>query len=252
MTAAEPHPDFFRTAMFDGADYYQVLASIHAALAPRSYLEIGTRDGGSLRLASCSAIAIDPRFDLRMEVVGAKPLCAFHQQPSDAFFSDHDPTAILGRRIDLAFLDGMHLYEFLLRDFMNTERHCAPNSIIALHDCMPTDSHVARRVQADHSLAGRSEAPADWWAGDVWKTVAILQQFRPELRIAGYTAPPTGLILVTGLDPQSSVLADCYFDAVEQMRHAGPAEHAAYMAQLAPEPANFFDRFEDVAGRYWL
>ena len=62
---------------------------------------------------------------------------------------------------------------------------------------------------------------------------------------------PTGLVLVTGLDPRSSALADCYFDAVAQMRHAGPAEQAAYMAQLAPDPASFFDRFEDVAGRYW-
>ncbi|MCX7384453.1 MAG: class I SAM-dependent methyltransferase [Alphaproteobacteria bacterium] len=244
--------DFWRHPMLDGPDYYHVLQRIHAVLAPKSYLEIGTRDGGSLRQANCAAVAIDPRFDLRMEVIGNKPACHFYQQTSDSFFAARDPTAILGRPIDFAFLDGMHLYEFLLRDFMNVERHCRPNSVIALHDCMPTDSHIARRMQGDHSLAKHSEAPADWWAGDVWKTVAILQEFRPELRIVGYSAPPTGLVLVTGLNPQSTVLAEMYGEAVESMRNTGPADHNAYMARLEITAPGFFDRFEDVAGRYWL
>ena len=29
---------------------------------------------------------------------------------------------------DLAFIDGMHHFEFALRDFANLERHCAPGS----------------------------------------------------------------------------------------------------------------------------
>ncbi len=246
-------PDgFWQRPLFDGPDYYYILQRLHAVLKPKTYLEIGTRDGGSLAQAACEAIAIDPNFDLRMEVVGVKSACHLYQQTSDSFFAERDPAAILGRPVDFAFLDGMHLYEFLLRDFINVERHCRPNSVIALHDCIPNDSFVARRAQSDLSLAPYSEAPSGWWAGDVWKMVAILQEFRPELRIAGYAVPPTGLVLVTGLNPQSNVLSELYGDAVESMRDTGPADHEAYMARLGITPVSFFDSFEDIAGRYWL
>ena len=164
MDQPAPLTDFWQRPMFSGPDYYHVLQRIHSVLAPKSYLEIGTRDGGSLAQANCASIAIDPQFDLRMEVIGHKPSCHFYQQTSDSFFAERDPTAILGRPIDFAFLDGMHLYEFLLRDFINVERHCRPNSVIALHDCIPTDSFVARRAREDLSLAPYSAAPSDWWA----------------------------------------------------------------------------------------
>jgi hypothetical protein len=146
----------------------------------------------------------------------------------------------------------MHLYESLLRDFINTERHCRPNGVIVLHDCLPRDPHVARRRASDQSLARFTDAPLDWWAGDVWKTVALLQRHRPDLAIAAYTAPPTGLVTVTNLDPSSTVLARGYADAVAEMRDAGPAEFNAYRAALRQDPTGFLDSFENIAQRYWL
>ncbi len=61
------------------------------------------------------------------------------------FFARHDLGGLLGKPISMAFLDGMHHFEYLLRDFINTEKHCSSNSVILLHDCLPTDRHVARR-----------------------------------------------------------------------------------------------------------
>ena len=43
----------------------------------------------------------------------------------------------------------MHLYEFALRDFMNIEAHCRPESLVVLHDCLPVDSYMARRALHD-------------------------------------------------------------------------------------------------------
>jgi hypothetical protein len=251
MTDLTPRPDWFALeGLHSGPHYTQVLTSLHKHLRPRTYLEIGTSTGQSLSLARCASIAIDPHFTITQDVLSGKPACYFFQSSSDEFFNDHDPLSILGRPIDLAFLDGMHLFQFLLRDFVNTERCCRANSVIALHDCMPTDAYVARRDVNDKSLAAHRISPENWWAGDVWKAVAILKRYRPDLRIHGYSAPPTGLVLVTNLDPTSRVLISDYAEAVDSVRTA--ADYEAYIAQLAPEASTFFERFENVAQRYWL
>lgn len=229
--AGAPAP--FSIPEHQGLPYDAFLARLHQALRPRTYLEIGTAHGGTLQLAACASIAVDPRFALDRDVVGRKPCCLLFQQTSDVFFRSHDPRALLGLPLDLAFLDGMHHYEYLLRDFINTERHCHPASVILLHDCLPTDAHVARRDYQDATRAHLSHRPG-WWAGDVWKTVAILRRHRPGLSIRAFDAPPTGLIAVTGLDPASRVLSDGYFDLVAEFAEPDPAGAAleAFLASL--------------------
>ena len=131
-----------------GETYLTLLAALHAHLKPKSYFEIGTLTGEmTLALANCASVAGDSKFQVQSNVIGDKPSVHFYQVHSDDFFNRFDLTAILGPDVDLAFLDGMHLYEFLLRDFLNTEKHCRPNSIIALHDCIPSDTPMTRRVQ---------------------------------------------------------------------------------------------------------
>jgi hypothetical protein len=75
------------------------------------------------------------------------------------------PKMIVGRPNDLAFLDEMNLFEFLLPDFYTTERHCSHNSIIVVHDCIPEDDYIAFRDPSDPQR-GRSSHP-NYWAGDV-------------------------------------------------------------------------------------
>jgi hypothetical protein len=194
---------------FQGESYLDLLRRFHAVLQPQSYLEIGSKSGQSLSLAECPSIAIDPAFELDPSFMGRKRICSLHQMTSDRFFEQFDPRALLGRSVDFAFLDGMHLAEYLLRDFANTERVCRRNSVIALHDCVPVEAAVARREPADLAAMNASAHP-DWWAGDVWKTVVLLRRFRPDLRIYSFDAQPTGLVAVTNLDPASTVIADNY------------------------------------------
>jgi hypothetical protein len=131
------------------------------------------------------------------------------QMQSDTFFEMYDPVAVLGGPIDLAFLDGMHLFEYLLRDFIHTERACHAGSMVVLHDCVPIDPFMATRDSEDKAIRNKSRQPL-WWTGDVWKVVAILQHYRPDLVITLFDAPPTGLVVVTHLDRANRTLSEQY------------------------------------------
>lgn len=184
---------------FGGELYLQVLARILDAVKPRTYVEIGVARGDSLRLAKppTLAIGVDPEPQL------ASPLAANHKvfaETSDAFFAARDPRAELGGLpIDLAFIDGMHHFEFALRDFANLERHSTPDSIILIHDCYPLDRETAQR-----------ERRRDFWSGDIWRLIVLLKKYRPELAVHTIATAPTGLGLVRNLDPGSRFLLEHY------------------------------------------
>ena len=129
----------------EGLDYRAFIAHLSRILPAKTYFEIGTAGGDSIAEVVCESIAVDTSFALTRNVVGRKPACHLFQMTSDAFFEQIDPTVYLRQPIDLAFLDGLHHFEVLLRDFMNTERNCTPDSLILLHDCLPP------HVRNDHS-----------------------------------------------------------------------------------------------------
>lgn len=194
-----------------GIFYSTFLERMHSMLRPQTYFEIGTLFGDTLKLASCTCISVDPAYHISSDILGVKPACYFFQVGSDEFFAQRNPKEIFGRTIDIAFLDGMHLFEYLLRDFYNTERYCAKKSIVILHDCIPGDQYIAVRDLADP--ARQESSHSDWWTGDVWKMIPILRQWRPDLKISVVDAPPSGLVLITNLDPKNRALQDNY-DAI--------------------------------------
>lgn len=179
----------------DGPDYRSVLERMHVEMRPRRYLEIGTSWGATLRLAQPETVAIGvdpaPRIDGALA-----PNMRVFPETSDQFFSVRDVRAELGGPPDMVFIDGMHLFEFALRDFMNAERVSSRDSVILLHDVYPPDEASAAR-----------ERGSVVWSGDVWRTVLALKKYRPDLRIETFAAPPTGLCMVRRLDPESTVLA---------------------------------------------
>lgn len=184
-----------------GQNYIDFLGDMHRALTPEWYLEVGTQTGRSLALAEANSVAIDPEFRVKQDVIKAKGQLVLMQQTSDAFFA----SGFLGQTgltFDLAFLDGMHLYEYLLRDFINAERHMAPGAQIVMHDCMPWNENMA--------LRDRDEVETRAWTGDVWKVIPILKEYRPDLKVHLFDAAPTGLVVVENLDPTNRVLEEKY------------------------------------------
>lgn len=238
-----------------GEDYIRTLARLHDVLRPKTYLEIGTLQGKSLALPRCKSIAIDPAFHISPEFlpgIFAKPSVQFFQTGSDDFFAANDPAAILGAPLDMAFLDGMHRCEFLLRDFMNTERHCKRNSIVALHDCVPVETVTTNRSEAPHQTL--SPLHAGWWLGDVWRTCLLLKRVRPDLVITVLDCHPTGLVLVTNLDPVSRILPDGYDGHVRDMLawDLDTIGLPDLMAEFDLEPASVIGTHEGVTRRFWL
>lgn len=238
-------------APLTGDGYTVVLRNLHKFLRPKTYLEVGARSGRSLELAECDTIAVDPTFTLREKFFGKKPSCLLYQIGSDQFFREQDPVSLFGRPVDLAFLDGMHLVEFLLRDFMNTERHCSRNSVIAMHDCVPADFAMTRRVEIAPKDAQSKNEPT-WWLGDVWKIVPLLRKHRPDLRIYLVDAPPSGLVLVTNLDPDSTVLSDNYADLVEEAVAMGEGDLKSYVQSIKLTPSTEFKTFESISRYFYL
>ena len=251
LTQARLPPDLF-TSELQGISYLTALEHLHHHFKPRSYFEIGTLAGQSLRLAQCASVSVDPHFVLTHDVLAGKPSCAFYQCGSDTFFAEHDLKALFGRPTDLAFLDGMHWFEFLLRDFANTEKSCAGNSIVVLHDCIPSDVYMARRDHDDTEARMKGRDP-DAWAGDVWKVVAILQKYRPDLRIHAFDAPPTGLILVTGLNPESRILDELYFDIMEEFAALDLQQLGiqSYIDSLNVKPAAMLGSAHEFSRLFW-
>jgi methyltransferase family protein len=209
--------------------------------------------GDTLALADCASIAVDPNLEINQDVIGGKSSCLLFQMSSDAFFATYDPKILLGNRIDMALIDGLHLFEYVVRDFMNIERHMKRNSVVLLDECIPTDAHICRRKFDDQAFVGQSQHP-DWWAGDAWKAVVALKTFRPDLHIHGFNAVPNGLVAITNLDPASDLLAARYFDIVAQYRNLSLRQYGVekYLAELNVRDTNTIVSFEDVAEFFWF
>lgn len=197
---------------------HQFLRHLHLRCAPRNYLEIGVDTGSSLALSRVPSIGIDPAFQ-----VTAPLRCDLElvRDTSDAFFARRDPLRHLrsgrnpwrnirrgrpafthyrgGTTLDLAFIDGMHLFEFALRDFMNVERFSRWTSVIVLDDMLPRNVDEAARDR--HTEA---------WTGDVYKLMAVLRDHRPDLVVIPVDTTPTGVLVVLGADRSSRILADRY------------------------------------------
>jgi len=193
-----------------GIGYYEFLSQIHQVCKPCSYLEIGVGTGATLGLAECRAVAIDPKFQFRGNPFRGRAETHLFQMTSDEFFARHELANFLPDGIGFAFLDGLHHFEYLLRDFVNTERYSRTEAVVALHDCCPINTEMAKREPARRT----DIVTRQWWTGDVWKLLPILRDFRPDLEVSVLDCSPTGLVLVRGLDPGSKTLLRSYDEII--------------------------------------
>lgn len=204
-------------------DRHSFLRQLHSVYKPRNYLEIGVNDGRSLTLSRVPSVAVDPAFRVVTELS-----CDVHlvRATSDDFFARRDPLLHLrnGRnpfralarkdpmnllgadpKLELAFIDGMHLFEFALRDFMNVEKHSRWSSVIVLDDMLPRNVDEAAR-----------DRHTDAWTGDVYKVATVLRRYRPDLVVVEVDTQPTGVVLVFGADSQSTVLKREYDSIIKE------------------------------------
>ncbi|KIF74399.1 methyltransferase type 11 [Streptomyces sp. 150FB] len=204
-------------------DRHGFLRHLHRSYKPRNYLEIGVNDGRSLALSRVPSVAVDPAFKVVTDIS-----CDVHlvKATSDDFFARKDPLIHLrnGRnpfralarrdpinlfggdpKLELSFIDGLHLFEFALRDFMNVEKLSRWSSVIVLDDMLPRDVDEAAR-----------DRHTKFWAGDVFKVATVLRRYRPDLVVVDVDTAPTGVVAIFGANSESTVLKDNYDKILEE------------------------------------
>lgn len=190
-------------AAFPGPRYHDWLLWLHDRLRPRVYCEIGIANGSSLALIrpETRVIGIDPA-PLIAEPL--PPRTQVFAMPSDDFFVAEHANRVLGEdRFDFGFIDGLHRADQALRDFIHLERFSRPGAVIALHDVLPLCAEVATPVRQ-----------TVFWTGDIFKTLLVLTELRPDLRVVVVPCFPSGLALVTGVDPRRAIDMSAYSAAV--------------------------------------
>jgi len=229
------------------SDYYEALAMLHEALKPRTYLEIGVAAGVSLMLAQTDTLCIgvdpDPMLDGHRERHLAN--VAIFEEKSDTFFATRDLAALLrGDPLDFAFIDGMHLFEHALRDFINIEARSHAGTVGAVHDCLPLDAVTSSR-----------ERTTVTWTGDVWKLAACLHRYRPDLDVTLADAAPSGLCIISGLDRHSSVLPGLYERLLGEYVPLGwgffESEMAGTLSELTVSVDEAIDRVARMRRQGW-
>ena len=207
-----PHPEPRLTR-------HELLRGLHEKTRPRTYLEIGIRTGRSMVLSRTRSIGVDPSFNIDRPIHCDVQLV---RATSDDFFAGDEPLAHFdGLPVDLAFIDGMHLSDFALRDFINIEPFMADTGVVVIDDVLPRNGLEAAR--------DRKTEP---WTGDVYKVAETLRRRRPDLVVLLVNTAPTGTAVIVGVDPGSTVLKDRY------------GEEESYLLRPDPQtpPQEYLDR----------
>lgn len=137
------------------------LLKILGQIKPKTVLEIGTLEGGSLflftRVASPDAIIISvdlppAQFLFKLRTPLYKTFVSKSQQLHLIRKDSHDKATLEkvkgilnGRKIDFLFIDGDHTYEGVKKDFEIYAPLVTQNGIIALHDIVPQPSCEVNR-----------------------------------------------------------------------------------------------------------
>jgi Methyltransferase domain len=207
-----PHPEPRLTR-------HELLRGLHEKTRPRTYLEIGIRTGRSMVLSRTRSIGVDPSFNIDRPIHCDVQLV---RATSDDFFAGDEPLAHFdGLPVDLAFIDGMHLSDFALRDFINIEPFMADTGVVVIDDVLPRNGLEAAR-----------DRKTELWTGDVYKVAETLRRRRPDLVVLLVNTAPTGTAVIVGVDPASTVLKDRY------------GEEESYLLRPDPQtpPSEYLDR----------
>lgn len=152
----------------------------------KTYLEIGVLGGNVFFGIKCSRkIAVDPEFRFnwkgRLGETLRNPVnlkATYFETTSDEFFEKDAGDLFKKKKLDIALIDGMHEFDYVLNDVNNCLTHLAANGILVLHDCNPVtpEAEVPFNEWKARGYSGH-------WNGDVWKVIPYLKKYRPDVNV---------------------------------------------------------------------
>jgi len=122
----------------------------------KSYLEIGCFDDELFNHINC-------QFKIGVDPVSGGTI----RKTSDQFFKDNN------YNFDCIFIDGLHEYNQVKKDIMNSLNFLNQEGIILIHDCLPNNFYAQATPRCQYE-----------WNGDVWKAIV---EFRTRKEIDVYT-----------------------------------------------------------------
>ena len=158
----------------------------------RNYLEIGVKKGNLfLNVRARKKLAVDPVIKIsakRKRKYYWRNLFnifnEYYEMTSDHFFATQSARLARLKRVDVAFIDGLHTYQQTLADVYNCLKYLSKNGAILMHDCSPQSEVQACPAQSrEHADRISPDGKAPEWSGDVWKTIVNLRSTRPDLDV---------------------------------------------------------------------
>jgi hypothetical protein len=154
------------------ADVVQSFLSLYQE--PR-YLEVGVEKGLTFHaLSAARKVAVDPHFQFDVsEAESAHPEATYHQVPSDEYFGSR-----ARGQFEVIYLDGLHTFEQILRDFTNALELITPDGVIVIDDVIP-NSYFASMSNASEfwALHAGGFVQRAFWMGDVYRLVFFIDTF---------------------------------------------------------------------------
>lgn len=172
-----------------GLDRVKLVQMVINKLSAKTYLEIGVDQGRLYEIVHGPLkIGVDPVLPAPKVAKLLDEKNLYVQKTSDDFFREDAPKILGNRKIDVAFIDGLHEYKQVLKDIENTLHYLSDNGVIILHDCNPWSRAAA--IPAFSMPEAKERALAlnysEWdggWTGDVWKSVVTLRSRELPLEI---------------------------------------------------------------------
>jgi len=94
-----------------------------------------------------------------------------YELSSDDFFVNP------GETYDLVFIDGLHLFDQVLKDYTNAQQRLNPGGCIVMHDCNPLAEESAERVPSKETRV---------WNGDTWKAIYHLRKSGQDIDVLDF------------------------------------------------------------------
>tara|TARA_B100000029_G_scaffold348591_1_gene340987 strand:+ start:538 stop:1212 length:675 start_codon:yes stop_codon:yes gene_type:complete len=139
---------------FDDVYRWDLIDYLNNKYSFSNYLEIGCNDDELFsKIRIKNKIGIDPVIGGNMKIT------------SDDFFLQNN------LKFDCVFIDGLHVYDQVKRDILNSSKFLNENGFILVHDCLPKS--LSSQAVPRYKLT---------WNGDVWKAIVDLRQ-EPNLEI---------------------------------------------------------------------
>jgi hypothetical protein len=217
----------------------QVIQALIDKKEYKTYLEIGVLGGGVFFDIRCSRkIAVDPEFRFNWKgrlgetIRNPRNVAArYFEVTSDEFFAKKADDLFNRNKIDIALIDGMHEFDYVLNDVNNCLRHLSNNGVLVLHDCNPLtpDAEVPFEGWKARGFTG-------FWNGDVWKVIPYLRKYRPDLEVfVGDCDHGLGIIMKKGQSIRLTPTSDIGREEFRDLKYEDLAANREDILNLKPE-----------------